>query len=49
MDDDPEFNFGIDQEIIFTSDNPKYKPIIEKIIDVEIMSNVVSITTATNL
>lgn len=49
MDDDHEYDLGIDQEIIFTSDNPKYKPIVEKIIDVEIVSKVISITSTTNL
>ncbi|HZG18045.1 MAG TPA: LexA family transcriptional regulator [Candidatus Bathyarchaeia archaeon] len=49
MDYEPGFDPGIDQEIIFTSDNPNYKPIIEKIIDVEIVSKVISITSTTNL
>ena len=44
-----DYEPGIDQEIIFTSDNPNYNPIIENIIDVEIVSKVISITSTTNL
>ncbi|MBH0329956.1 hypothetical protein ABH14_09080 [Brevibacillus brevis] len=49
MDYEPGFDPGIDREIIFTSDNPNYRPIIENIVDIEVVSKVISITSTTNL